>query len=161
MNKLLSVIFLLTLWSQAFAASGSLKIVVNLSPAGSFEIVSSKVKGKAQKQGGSFVTSGLTVKAKTLKTGLDLRDDHLHKKLEVNKFKKISILKGKASGGKGEAIIQIKDMKKKIGFSYKESGGNLNIAFPLSLKDFNFTGINYAGVGVKDQVNVTASIPIK
>ncbi len=160
MKKLLAL-FLLTLSLTSFAARGSLKIVVNLSPAGSFEITSKKVKGSVKRQGSGFVTSGLSVKAKTLVTGLELRDDHLHKKLEVKKYKKIEILKGNASGGKGQAIIQIKDIKKKVNFAYKESGGKLNIKFPLSLKDFNFSGINYAGVGVKDRVVVSAAIPIK
>lgn len=160
MKKLLAVL-LLCFSLTTFAAKGSLKILVNLSPAGSFEITSNKVKGSAKRKGSGFVTTGLKVKAKTLKTGLDLRDDHLHKKLEIKKYKKVEILKGTANGGKGQAIIQVKDVKKKVNFIYKESGGMLKIKFALSLKDFNFSGINYAGVGVKDKVTVSASIPIK
>lgn len=161
MKKLLTLIFLITLSISASAARGSLKILVNLSPAGSFEITSNKVKGSVKRKGSGFVTSGLKVKAKSLVTGLDLRDDHLHKKLEVKKFKRVEILKGQASGGKGQAVIQIKDIKKKVNFVYKESGDKLKIKFALSLKDFNFSGINYAGVGVKDKVTVSASVPIK
>lgn len=160
MKKLFAVI-LFTLSLTSFAASGSLKIVVNLSPAGSFEITSNKVKGSAKRKGNGFVTTGLKVKAKTLVTGLDLRDDHLHKKLEVKKYKKIEILSGEAKGGKGQAMIQVKDIKKKVNFVYSEKADMLNIKFALSLKDFNFTGINYAGVGVKDKITVSASVPIK
>jgi hypothetical protein len=155
---LLITLFFLTANLQA---AGTLKILVNLSPAGSFEIASNKVKGSASRNGGGFVTKGISVKAKFLKTGLDLRDEHLHKKLEIKKYKKISILQGKASGGKGVAIIEIKGVKKKIAFNYKESGSNLLATFNLSLKDFKFSGINYAGVGVKDKINVVATIPIK
>lgn len=154
---LITVFFLAT---NTFA-SGSLKILVNLSPAGSFEIATQKLKGSATRNGGGFVTKGISVKAKNLKTGLDLRDEHLHKKLEVTKHKKISILQGKASGGKGVAVIDVKGVQKNIGFTYTESGGNLVASFSLSLKDFKFSGINYAGVGVKDKVDVVASIPIK
>lgn len=158
-----SIVFLLAilLFSNAYAAKGSLKVMVNLSPAGSFEIASKKVKGYANKNGGGFVTKGIKVKAKTLETGLKLRDDHLHDKLEVKKHKYIEITQGKASGGKGVAIIVVKGIKKKFGFTYKEAGGLLKAKFALSLKDFNFSGINYAGVGVKDKIIVEADIPIK
>lgn len=142
-------------------AKGEILISVNLSPAGSFEIKSEKVKGSAKRAGSGFITKGISVKTKTLLTGLELRDRHLHDKLEEKNFKKIEILEGKASGGKGVAVIQVKDIKKKIGFKYKESGSNLIVNFALSLKDFKFTGINYAGVGVKDKLSVKAIIPIK
>lgn len=151
----------LLLISNIYAAKGSIKVMVNLSPAGSFEIASKKVKGYANRQGGGFVTKGIKVKGKTLDTGLKLRDDHLHKKLEVDKHKYIEITQGKASGGKGVAVIVVRGIKKKFNFTYKESGNMLKVKFPLSLKDFKFSGINYAGVGVKDKVTVEASIPIK
>lgn len=156
--KLLLILFIAI--SQAYA-SGKLTVSVGLSPAGSFEITSSKVKGKAVKAGGGYVAKKISVKTNSLVTGLELRDRHLHDKLEVSKFKKITILDGKAKGGKGVATIEVKNIKKKVGFSYKESGGNLVVSFSLSLKDFNFSGINYAGVGVKDKVDVKAIIPVK
>lgn len=160
MHKLLVLFTALTLSAATFA-KGSLTVNINLSPAGSFEIKSDKIKGKAKKAGGGYVTKGISVKTKSLVTGLELRDRHLHDKLEVKKFKKIEILEGKASGGKGVATIQVKNIQKKVSFTYKESGSNLIVSFPLSLKDFNFTGINYAGVGVKDKVSVKAIIPVK
>jgi hypothetical protein len=162
-SRLKAIIFITItlLISNVYGARGSLKVNVNLSPAGSFEISSKKVKGYANRSGGGFVTKGIKVKASSLDTGLKLRDDHLHKKLEVKKHKYIEITQGKAKGGKGVAIIVVKGIKKKFNFSYTESGNNLKVKFPLSLKDFNFSGINYAGVGVKDKVVVEASIPIK
>lgn len=160
MHKLF-VLFLTLFLSGAILGKGSLTVNVNLSPAGSFEIKSKKLKGKAKRAGSGFVTKGISVKTKTLLTGLELRDRHLHDKLEVKKYKKIEILDGKASGGKGVANIKVKNVTKKIKFRYKESGSNMIVSFPLSLKDFNFSGINYAGVGVKDKVSVKAIIPIK
>lgn len=161
MLKRLSLIAITLLLTFSTFAKGSLKIKVDLSPAGSFEIKSSRVKGSVKRQGGGFVTSGLSVKVKHLETGMDLRDDHLHKKLEEDKYKKIEILKGQGKGGKGVAIIQVKNIQKKIGFSYAEKGGNLVVRFPLNLNDFKFSGIQYAGVGVKDKVQVEAVVPIK
>lgn len=156
----LLIFSLLFSFSAAMYAKG-IKIKVNLSPAGSFDIETKKIKGKAVRQGGGFVANKVYVKTKDLKTGLDLRDNHLHDKLEKEKYSKIEILDGKAKGGKGVAVIKVKNIKKKIGFTYKENGGDLVITFPISLKDFNFSGINYAGVGVKDKVMISAEVPIK
>jgi len=143
-------------------ALGSLTIFVDLSPAGSFEIKSKKVKGKAIKTSkGKFIAKGVSVKTKTLMTGLELRDGHLHDKLEVKKFKKIEILDGEGANGKGSAIIRIKKIEKKVTFDFKEKEGNLVVTFPLNLNDFKFSGINYLGVGVKNMVKVEAIVPIK
>ncbi|MEC7278166.1 MAG: YceI family protein [Bdellovibrionota bacterium] len=159
--KAISVLLLSLLFSVSLYAKGSLKVLVNLSPAGSFEIKSSKVKGSVKKQGDAYVTSGLSVRVKSFDTGLELRDNHLKDKLEAKKHKKIEILKGTAKGGKGVAIIQVKDIQKKISFSYSVKGNRMMVKFPLNLKDFKFSGIKYAGIGVKDTVQVSADVPIK
>ena len=155
------LILSLVLLQSVYAASKGLKVKVNLSPAGSFEIATKRIKGKASRSGGGFVASNVYVSVKSLKTGMDLRDKHLHDKLEKSKYPKISILQGKAKGGNGVATIQVKNIKKKIKFKYKEVGGSLKILFNLNLKDFNFKGIKYMGVGVKDKVKVEALVPIK
>ncbi len=159
--KAISVLLLSLLFSVSLYAKGSLKVLVNLSPAGSFEIKSSKVKGSVKKQGDAYVTSGLSVRVKSFDTGLELRDNHLKDKLEAKKHKKIEILKGTAKGGKGVAIIQVKNIQKKVSFSYSVKGNRMMVKFPLNLKDFKFSGIKYAGIGVKDIVQVSADVPIK
>lgn len=147
---------------SAFAAKG--KVVVNVSvPGMSFQAISKKVKGKAVKKGDGFVAKNISVKVKTLKTEMDLRDEHLHKKVagEDGKNPKIIIHEGKASGGKGKAKIEISGVTKVVDFTYAEKSGNFVAKFKLSLKSFGITGISYMGVGVQDEVTVEASIPIK
>jgi len=136
-----------------------LLVMVNLSPAGSFEIKSKSIKGKVIRKGDTLMTTGISVKVKKLKTGLELRDDHLHKKL--GKGSKIEILSAKGKGGRGSAEIQIKGVKKSVPFKYADKGKEVDVMFSLNLPDFGITGINYAGVGVKNTVKVKASLPVK
>ncbi len=144
---------------SAFAGKG---VVVNVDvPGMSFQAKTSKIKGKVMKDGDKFKVSELSVKVKSLKTEMDLRDEHLREKLDYKKHSKITVSQGVAAAGKGKAKIEIKGVKKDINFTYKEVGGLFVAKFPLSLKDFGITGISYMGLGVKDKVVVEASVPIK
>lgn len=155
---------LLLILLMAFSANAKSKkgvtVYVELSPAGSFEI-KGKVKGKVRTKGGQLFADKITTKVKNLKTGLDLRDKHTKEKLEYKKFPKIEVTNAKGSNGKGTGTINVKGIKKKISFTYKETGKYIKAKFNLSLKDFNFSGIKYLGVGVKDKVRVEAVVPFK
>lgn len=157
--KSIIVIFTLILCLSTFAKK-SINVVVGLSPAGSFEINSKKVKGKAVYKGGQYIAKKVKVSVKSLKTGMDLRDKHLKDKLEIKKHPYIIIDKAVAKGGKGTAIVNIRGMKKKLAFAYKIKGKYFVAKFPLKLSDYKFKGINYMGVGVKDKIVITASLPI-
>lgn len=146
---------------ELFAQAKGLKVFVDLSPAGSFEITTSSVKGKVSKAGGSLSADKITTTVKSFSTGLELRDKHLKDKLEENKYPRITISNAKAQGGQGEATLEVRNVKKKIKFTYKElSSKFVEVKFALSLKEFQFSGINYMGVGVKDTVNVEAVLAL-
>lgn len=138
----------------------SYEVDVQLSPAGSFAITG-KISGKIVRQGNNLMADSVSANVKRLKTGLDMRDDHTKEKLDVKKFPKVEIVKAMGSGGKGKAIISVKGIKKDINFTYQEKGDEVIAEFKLKLSDFGFTGINYMGVGVKDDVTVKANIPVK
>jgi polyisoprenoid-binding protein YceI len=136
----------------AFAADGPLKVKVGLYPMGSFEITGDHVDGTAAKE--------LKVEVDTLKTGMSLRDRHLHEKLESDKYKFITVSNVKAKDGSGTADIKIHNVSKNVPFTYKDAdSGKATATFKLSLKDYNLTNINYKGVGVEDEVEVTATVP--
>jgi hypothetical protein len=160
--KFLSAILLSTflVFSNAYAAKKGISISVELSPAGSFEI-KGKVKGKVKKSGAGFSAKKLSFKVKRLKTGMDLRDKHTKEKLEYKKYADVVVTDAKGSGGKGTGTINVRGKKQKFNFSYKEVGKYVQAKFKLSLKSFGFSGINYMGVGVKDKVTVTATIPVE
>ena len=160
--KLLSVILLSNffVFSGIYAAEKGISIAVELSPAGSFEI-KGKVKGSVKKSGPGYLAKKLSFKVKRLKTGIDLRDKHTKEKLKYKKYSSIVVTDAKGSGGKGTGIINVRGKKQKFNFSYKEVGKYVQAKFNLSLKSFGFKGISYMGVGVKDKVTVTATVPVK
>mgnify|MGYP000185709291 CR=1 FL=1 len=163
MNKsiIVKLLIVFSLSVSSFAIKKGIIVDVNLSPAGSFQI-KGKVKGSVTKQGEFFISKALYSPVKKFKTGMDLRDDHTKKKLQYKKFPKVSILKAKAKSGKGVALIQIRSVKKKVSFTYKVKNEKYIIAnFALKLSDFKFEGINYMGVGVKNKIKITATVPIK
>jgi len=151
--------FLLLTGSTAFAQQAT--VDVSLSPAGSFKGKTSDVKGFALQKGNSFEAQDISVNLKSLKTGIELRDEHTQKYLETSKHPEAVLKIGTGSGGKGTGKILIKGIEKQISGTYTVSGNTLTAEFPLSLQDFKITGIRYMGVGVKDKVKVVVSVPIK
>ncbi len=157
---LVSTLFLLSLNVSFAKGKKGITVDVNLSPAGSFQVTSKRVKGKIQKKGAGYVAENVYVSVKSLKTGSDLRDEHTKKRL--NKDDKVTIVKAIAKNGKGNGIISINKVKKKFKFVYKELSKKLVEAkFKLNLKDFKIESINYMGIGVENEVTVTAVVPVK
>lgn len=163
MRYLLNVFIVMAMTiSFAFAKTKKSVVVdIQLSPAGSFQAKSTKVKGKVVKQGGILVAKKIKVSVKSLKTGIDMRDKHLQKRLISKKNTKIEIVKASGSNGKGKGIIKIKGIKKPFSFTYKENGPSITAKFTLKLKDFNITDVSYMSVGVKDTVKIIATVPLK
>lgn len=135
-------------------------VKVGLFPMGSFHITSERVIGRGEKKGSQYLAKEIKVLVNTLTTGMSLRDKHMKEKLEANKYKFITVSDIVAKDGKGTAKITIRNITKNVGFTYKdEGGGKATAEFKLNLKDFSFTGINYQGVGVEDEVVIDATIP--
>ena len=135
-------------------------VSVELTPAGSFEI-KGKVKGKITKKGKTYIAKGLKFSIPKLKTGLDLRDKHTKKYMsKKGKYNTITV-SAKGKGGKGIGKIKVRGKKKKFKFTYEKIGKYIQAKFSLSIKDFGIEGVNYMGVGVDDNVDVIATIPIK
>ena len=162
MKHLLLLIFI-TLFSTLSLAS-DLNILVPLSPAGSFQIEADKIRGKVKKVGGdAYTASKIFVKVDDLKTGMDLRDEHMkaENRLNEKKYPRIEVTNIKAKGGKGIGVIHIKGKKEKINFVYKANSKDFTAKFKLDVTKFPLKDLKYLGVGVKGVVAVTAVIPIK
>ncbi len=98
---------------------------------------------------------------KNLRTGIELRDTHTKKNLEVEKYPEAIIVSATGKAGKGEALIRIKDVEKKIDGTYAVAGGTLTAQFKLNYQDFKIAKAKYMGVGAKDTIQLTVIIPIK
>tara|TARA_R110000868_G_scaffold117600_15_gene312499 strand:+ start:7076 stop:7492 length:417 start_codon:yes stop_codon:yes gene_type:complete len=134
---------------------------VNLNPMGSFEVKTKRIRGNVIKKGDTLQATSIEVSVKTFDSDNETRDGHLKDKLEVKKFPNIVVEKAIGKGGKGQAIIKMRNISQKVPFTYKEAGKEVQVNFSISLKSFGITGINYMGVGVQDEVKIAASIPLK
>jgi polyisoprenoid-binding protein YceI len=157
-----SLILLSVLFPLATLAETGVVVAAKLSPAGSFEATTSTVKGVVTKNGDEFTAAGVTVPLDTLKTKMKLRDEHMKDKyLETKKYPNAELIEAKGKGGKGTAKIKIRGVTKEVSGTYKVVGDKELVAqFPIKFSDFNITGIRYMGVGVKDDAQVTVTLPI-
>lgn len=142
------------------ASKKGVDITVKLT-AGSFQITSSKIKGKLRKQGKKYVSKKISIEVRSLDSGMKLRNTHIREKLITKKKKKITVTNISAKNAKGEAYIEIKGIKKPFKFKYSVSGKILHATFKLSLKKFKIKGLTFMGIGAKDIVTIKARIPIK
>lgn len=160
-----SFVLFVSLISSAIASTKNLSIDVALSPAGSFTITSSKIKGKVYIDSkGELSANNIKVPVKSLETGIELRDNHLKKKLGYEKDKNpvLLLVEAKGTKGKGMAKFIVLNKEQTVDFTYKkltEKSGEAN--FLLELDSFGISGISYMGVGVENVVNVKVTLPFK
>lgn len=157
MKFFLGLLFLVS--NMAF--SNELMVKVSLSPAGSFEAKTAKLKGDVKVAGDKMTAEQLWIKVEELKTGIDLRDQHFHKHLSFEKYPKITMTKVEAQGGTGKGLISINDVKKDITFKYKKiSDKKIEAVFELIPSQFNLKKAEYMGIGVEDKVVIVATLDI-
>ncbi len=163
--QILIILFHVTLLSLSAGAAPSdsfAKFSVKLSPAGGFVGNSTEVKGNAVKgPDGTVSAQNITVNLSRLKTGMNLRDEHTKKYLETTNFPEAILLSAQGKNGKGTGQIKIKGIEKTIQGTYVIQENTLQAKFPLKLSEFNIKGIRYMGVGVKDEIQVEISVPLK
>ena len=134
---------------------------VSLSPAGSFVGKTADIKGTATMKGDTVEAQNIVVSLKDLKTGIKLRDEHTQKHLDTAKFPEAVLVSATGKDGKGEGVLKIRGIEKKVTGTYTIEGGILKAEFPIKFSDYNITGIKYMGVGVQDDGKIKVSVPIK
>ena len=139
----------------------SLEIDIKLSPAGSFQATTKKIKGAAQVSGGQATAEGVLIDLKSLTTGIGLRDKHLKERLNVEKFPMAKLIKAEGKGGKGTAILEIKGQKHNVSGTYEVKDGRLKAQFKMKMSDLGINDVRYMGVGAKDEVTVSIELPTK
>jgi hypothetical protein len=158
--KLIVTLCLLLSALSAFAKQ-KVSVFVSLTPAGSFTAVSEKPKGNLFKQGDSFTADKISVTIESLKTGIDLRDEHFWKHMNSSKHDKAILTNLKASGGKATADLEVNGVKKPINISYKVAGEEVIANFTVKASQFALKKAEYLGVGVEDDVKVEAVLPFR
>jgi polyisoprenoid-binding protein YceI len=116
-------------------------------------------------------TLTITVPLGNLKTGVDLRDEHTKKALEVDKYPTTSLAVARAdlkfpaagadSAGDAHGKMTLHGTTKDVTFHYaaKNQGGTISVSGSTRIKmtDFGINPPTYLGVGVKPDVDVTTS----
>jgi glutaredoxin-related protein len=157
MKLFLLVAILLT--STIALAGNSVTATVSLSPAGSFQATSAKMKGKLTKKNGEYSSDKIYVSIESFKTGIDLRDEHFWKHLNPQKKNpKITLTSFKTNKGQATAILEVNAVKKPINIKISESGKDLKAKFVVKNSWFKLPKVNYLGVGVSDDVEVEATM---
>lgn len=154
-SLLLIASFLLstTLFAQSVAFN------VSLTPAGSFEAVSQKLKGNLIKKGSAFTADKLWISIESFKTGIELRDEHLWKHLNSTKYPKAVLSEVKGANGKAIGKLTVNGVTKPVNMTYKDDGKKVSAAFTVKASAFNLPKAQYMGVGVQDEVNVKVTHP--
>lgn len=152
-------IFLMSFLSIANASSMNAK--VELTPMGSFEVKTKRIRGAVIKKGDTLQAANIEIPVRSLSSDNETRDNHLKEKLNMVKFPNIVLKKAVGKGGKGQAIIEMAGASQKVPFQYQEKGKEVEVKFQISLKTYGISGINYMGVGVQDIVKIDAVLSLK
>jgi len=152
--------------SSAFAQNAKgMKAYVTLFPAGDFIAQTSDVTGFAEMVSPTEVkASNIKVNLKTLKTGMELRDDHAKNKyLEVAKYPEAILVSATGKDGKGSGVLKFHGKENKVEGTYSLIGGNklLKAEFKIKLSQYGINEINYKGVGVDDEVKIEVLVPVQ
>jgi hypothetical protein len=156
--KILFTIILFTLSFFALA-EGKVTFHANLTPAGSFDAVSNKLKGHITKKGDMLVADKLSVLIESFKTGITMRDEHTWKHFNSQKHSKAVLTDLKAKAGRATANLEVNGVKKPIAATYEEKGDKIIAKFKVKASDFKLPKAVYLGVGVSDDVPVTVEVP--
>lgn len=156
--------FFFVFLSITFAALAENKVVVSvaLTPAGSFQATSTKMKGNLIKEKGQFTADKLSVNIESFKTGIDLRDEHFWKHLNPSKnIPKITLTELKSEGTKATAQLEVNGVKKLVNITFVEKESEVVAKFKVMASNFNLSKVEYLGVGVNDEVIIEVSTQFK
>jgi polyisoprenoid-binding protein YceI len=142
-------------------ANPNLVLNMKLSPAGSFEAKSQEISSDVVKKNGEFTAKKIEINVNTLKTENELRDEHLWKHLNYQKFAKAVLTDLKGKDGKATAQMEIAGVKRPVSINYQEKGQEVVASFKVSAKDYKLPNAEYLGVGVSDEVKGEVTLPFK
>lgn len=154
-------VILFSIISFSVFAQTSITVNVALSPSGSFQATSNKVKGNLKKNGEVIEADKIQVMIESLKTGIELRDEHFAKHLQYQTHPKAVLTGLKAQNGKGTAQLEVNGITKPVSINYELKDGQVKANFKVKASDFKLPKAQYLGVGVEDDVVVNVELPLK
>lgn len=155
MSKI-SKYILLSLFSLSLQAD-LLSVEVFLIPAGGFTIESDQIRGRVRTFNSKLLSDKISVKVKDLSSGVDLRDQHIHKYLKGSS-ERIQVENIEAWNDKGTGTLILNNMKKEIHFDFVDKKDHVEASFDLKCSDYGLKSMSYMGIGVADRVKVKISL---
>ncbi|MBT3980287.1 MAG: YceI family protein [Bacteriovoracaceae bacterium] len=160
MIKILLTVILFCTSLGAFAR-GSISIKFELKPAGTFNINIEDVQGFLATDGKVVQTSKIVADLTTLTTGVELRDQHTKRYLNVKKFPVATFLKGRGKKGRIKGVLIVKGIEREIMATYEIRGDRAVAKFKTLISDYGLEYIKYKEIFVKDEMWITITLPIK
>ncbi|TNF30325.1 MAG: YceI family protein [Deltaproteobacteria bacterium] len=156
MHLKLILFFLISFGSMAH----EVHILGRLLPVGSFEINSDKLYGDfvLLKDKGTINSKKLSVRTTSLETGIQLRDEHLHKYLNANKHPRIFIKDVIIKNFKGSGNLTINGVSKKLSFQVTSDKTHYLAKFTLIPSQFKLQPASFMGVSVEDNIELTIKV---
>lgn len=143
--------------------AGTAKAYLKMFPAGDFVADIKGMQGSVTVNGDSYSAKNITLDLNTLKTGMEVRDNHAKDKyLEVKKFPTVTLVEATGTGGKGTGKIKIKEKVNTVSGTYTVDAAKkaLTAEFRIKLSEFGIEGISYRGLGVEDEAKIVVVAPI-
>lgn len=150
---------LLALLFSTASQANTAKMFVYLTPGGSLEAVSEKIKGNLIRRNGNFSADKLWITIESFKTGIDLRDEHLWKHLNYTKFPNAILTNVVGKAGKATGTLEINGIKQPVNMTYVETSSDITTTFKVKPSEFGLPKASYLGVGVSDEVKIEATYP--
>ncbi len=163
LRSLFTAILLFSL--GAIAQQKNVKVFVTLFPAGDFVANTGDVKGSAQLVGPNEVkASNIVVNLNSLKTGIELRDDHAKNKyLDVKQHPEAVLVSAEGKNGTGSGVLKIRGKESKVQGTYVLTNGNkfMTAKFKTKLSSYGINEVSYKGIGAEDDINIEVTVPIE
>jgi len=159
--KHFSILSFALLVSASALAAGQVHMKVGLT-AGSFTAEAASVQGVAQPDGAGYKAENVTLPLDDLKSGIELRDEHMKTKyFETAKYPVAKLLSAKAKEGRFEGQLVVRGKTQKIEGTYSVEGQQLKAHFTTKMTDYGIGKISYMGLGVKEEVTLDVTLPIQ
>ena len=130
--------------------------------------IDGKTKSMEASAEGDFVT--FRVALDTVDTGIGLRNSHMRKYLDAEKFpnaelkvRRALLKEGAKQEGTGTFTVHGVSREVKVTFDVTKAAGGLNVSggFPLNLKQHDVAVPTYLGITVKPDITVKATFVVK
>jgi polyisoprenoid-binding protein YceI len=159
MQKKIGILILLILGMPAHA--DSIEAELKLSPAGGFKATTTEIESDLKRgPKKELLITQVQFTVVSLKTGIKLRDDHLHRFLQKDAHPKLTLSQIRIGPGQGTGQLTLAGQTKPIKFRVIDEGRVAKFDFVLVPTEFGLKPVSYLGIKVKDRVQISGILDV-